>query len=369
LPQLADVTFQEDLGTMGDKVNRLVEMAQQIAEQLHLDAQQCSSIERTALLCKADLVTQMVVEFPELQGVMGEKYALAGGETETVAQGIFEHYLPRGAGDEMPQSLNGQVTGIADRLDTLIGIFGLGLLPSGSSDPFALRRAANGIINITWSAQLSINLAQLIEQGAADFLAGHPDQESPAPALKAFFLQRLHVLLEDELGIDYDLANAVLGEGDAEYAERALQDLLDVQKRAQFLQQIRRNGMLEQIYETVNRSTRLAAKGDLNTKILAAAAVVSPKFFEKSSETAFYEALLSLAPESQAALREGNYQRLVDALAKIAPIVSNFFDGTDSVLVMDENRQIRQNRLNLLGLLRNHSRILADFGQIVKGLE
>ena len=269
----------------------------------------------------------------------------------------------------MPQSLNGQVTGIADRLDTIIGVFGLGLIPSGSSDPFALRRAANGIINITWYAQLSVNLAHLIEQGSADFLAGHPDRESPASALKAFFIQRLHALLEDELGIDYDLANAVLGEGDEEYSERALQDLLDVRKRARFLQEIRRNGMLEQIYETVNRSTRLAGKGDLDTKILQAAAVVSPKLFEKPTENAFYEALLSLAPESQVARREGNYQRLVDALTKIAPTVSDFFDGAESVLVMDENPKIRQNRLNLLGLLRNHSRVLADFGQIVKGLD
>jgi glycyl-tRNA synthetase beta chain len=368
LPQLAEVTFQEDLGTMGDKVNRIVEMAQQLAEQLRLDSQQCSAIERTALLCKADLVTQMVYEFPELQGVMGQKYALVSGEPAAVAQGIFEHYLPRSARDQMPESLTGQVVGIADRLDTLTSIFGLGLIPTGSSDPFALRRAANAIVNLTWHAQLPLNLAQLIEQGAADFLEGHPDRQSPVPALKTFFLQRLHALLEDELGIDYDLANAVLGEGDGEYAERALADLLDVRERAQFLQQIRRNGMLEQIYETVNRSTRLAAKGNLDTRTLAPAAAVSPEFFEKPAENAFYEAILSLIPESQAARRERNYQRLVEALAKIAPTVSNFFDGADSVLVMDENPEIRQNRLNFLGLLRNHSRILADFGQIVKGL-
>jgi glycyl-tRNA synthetase beta chain len=368
LPQLADVTFQEDLGTMGDKVNRIVELAQQIAEQLRLDGQQWSAIERTALLCKADLVTQMVYEFPELQGVMGEKYALACGEPEAIARGIFEHYLPRGAADQMPQSLTGQVVGIADRLDTLISIFGLGLIPSGSSDPFALRRAANATINITWHAQLPLNLSQLIEQGAADFLAGHPDRESPAPVLKTFFFQRLHALLEDELGIDYDLANAVLGEGDGEYVERALGDLLDLRERAQFLQQIRRNGILEQIYETVNRSTRLAAKGELNRKTLDPVGAILPRLFEKPSENALYKALLSLVPESQAAHRERNYQRLVEALVKIAPTVSNFFDGTDSVLVMDENPEIRRNRLNLLGLLRNHSRILADFGQIVKGL-
>ena len=174
LPQLSDVTFQENLGTMADKVNRIVITAQQVSEQLQLGAEQAGEIERTALLCKTDLVTQMVYEFPELQGIMGEKYAIACGESDTVAQGIVEHYLPRGAGDKMPQSLAGQVVGISDRLDTLVSIFGLGLVPSGSSDPFALRRAANAIISITWHSGLSLNLLELIEQGSGDFLRAQP---------------------------------------------------------------------------------------------------------------------------------------------------------------------------------------------------
>lgn len=366
LPELANVTFQEELGTMRDKVDRIIEIAQQIAEQLDLTPQQRSEIESTATLCKADLVTQMVYEFPELQGIMGQKYALASGESESVAQGIFEHYLPRTAEDRMPESLTGQVVGIADRLDTLVSIFGLGMLPTGSSDPFALRRAANAVINITWHAQLPIDLAQLLEQGAADFVTAHPDKESPLPSLQAFFIQRIHTLLEDDLKIDYDLVNAVLGEDDREYAERALRDLLDVRDRAQFLQSIRQNGLLDTIYETVNRSARLAVKGDLDKQQLDPAAVVRPELFEKPSEQAFYDALVQLVPQTQAAQADRNYQLLVDALAKIAPTVSNFFDGPESVLVMDENPEIRQNRLNLLGLLRNHARILADFGAIVK---
>ncbi|MGL5034643.1 MAG: glycine--tRNA ligase subunit beta, partial [Microcystaceae cyanobacterium] len=208
LPQLETVTFQAELGTMRDKVDRIMEMAQQIAEQLKLGEQQRSEIESTAMLCKADLVTQMVYEFPELQGIMGQKYALVSGESVAVALGIFEHYLPRNAEDKLPRSLPGQVVGLSDRLDTLISIFGLGLLPTGSSDPFALRRAANGIINITWSAQLGINLEQLLTQGSQDFITAHPDKNSPLELLKTFFIQRLQTLLEDELGIDYDLVKA-----------------------------------------------------------------------------------------------------------------------------------------------------------------
>lgn len=367
LPQLETVTFQEELGTMRDKVDRIMEVAQQVAEQLNLGEQDRQEIESTALLCKADLVTQMVYEFPELQGIMGQKYALVSGESQAVADGIFEHYLPRNVEDSLPETLTGQVVGISDRLDTLVSIFGLGLLPTGSSDPFALRRAANAIINITWSANLGLNLEQLLSQGSRDFITAHPDKESPLELLKNFFMQRIKTLLEDELKIDYDLVNAVLGENDADYTQLALENLLDVRDRAQFLQSIRNNGQLQQIYETVNRSARLANKGDLHTPILDPKTVINPELLIKSSEKALYDALIAIVPTTETAQRDHNYQSLVDGLANIAPTVANFFDGEDSVLVMDENLDVRQNRLNLLGLLRNHARVLADFGAIIKG--
>jgi glycyl-tRNA synthetase beta chain len=159
-----------------------------------------------------------------------------------------------------------------------------------------------------------------------------------------------------------------LGENDPEYTERALQDLLDVRDRALYLQQIRNDGTLDKIYETVNRSTRLAAQGDLDTKQLEPTGLVVPELFQKSSEQAFYNAIVELVQQTQTAQRSRNYQLLVAALEKIAPTVSNFFDGPESVLVMDNNPDIKRNRLNLLGLLRNHARVLADFGAIVKNL-
>ena len=366
LPQLETVTFQEDLGTMREKVDRIIDTANTVAEQLNLSETERNEIESTALLCKADLVTQMVYEFPELQGVMGQKYALVSGESEKVAQGIFEHYLPRGADDIMPQTLNGQVVGIADRLDTLVSIFGLGMIPSGSSDPFALRRAANAIINITWDGDLDINLERLITQGATDFVAAHDLKESPVDSLQYFFIQRLRTLLQEEKNIDYDLVNAVLGEDDPEYTTRALEDLLDVRDRALFLQSIRDNGQLDLIYETVNRSARLAIKGDLDTQSLEPQELVNCEIFEKSSEQNFYDALVELVPQTIAAQEQRNYQLLVDSLTRIVPTVSNFFDGEESVLIMAEDPDIKRNRLNLLGLLRNHARVLADFGAIVK---
>lgn len=369
LPQLEKVTFQEDLGSLRAKVERIVKIAGQITDQLQLDPNKRQNIQRAALLIKADLVTQMVYEFPELQGIMGEKYALASGEPEEVAKAIFEHYLPRNADDILPQTITGQVVALADKLDTLVSIFGLGLIPTGSSDPFALRRAANAVINIAWAANLPINLADLLEQITTDFVAAYHKEQAPLVAtLREFFLQRIRTLLQEEKQIDYDLVNAVLGENDPEYAERALNDLLDVRDRALYLQQIRRDGTLDHIYETVNRSARLAVQGDLDTQQLDPSAVVQKSLFQKPSEAAFYNALVELVPQTQAAQQSRNYQLLVAALGKITPTVSSFFDGADSVLVMDPNPDIKRNRLHLLGLLRNHARVLADFGAIVKNL-
>ncbi|MBD2564435.1 MULTISPECIES: glycine--tRNA ligase subunit beta [Nostoc] len=369
LPQLEKVTFQEELGSVRTKVDRVVKIAERITTQLELAEDQSQKVQRAALLCKADLVSQMVYEFPELQGIMGEKYALASGEDAEVAKAIYQHYLPTGASDNFPETLTGQIVGLADRLDTLVSIFGLGLIPSGSSDPFALRRAANAVVKITWFYNLPINLDDLLAQIATDFAAKYrKDQASLTAALQEFFLQRIRTLLQEEKQIDYDLVNAVLGENDPEYTERTLKDLLDVRDRALYLQQIRNDSTLDNIYETVNRSTRLAAQGDLDTKQLEPTSVVRPELFQKPSETALYNALIESVPQTQAAQQTRNYQLLVAALAKIAPTVSNFFDGPDSVLVMDSNPEVKRNRLHLLGLVRNHARVLADFGAIVKNL-
>jgi len=366
LPKLETVTFQEDLGTVRAKVDRLCKIANLIVNQLQLTAEENLNIARAALLCKADLVTQIVYELPEMQGIMGQKYALASGESEAVATGIVEHYLPKGAGDKLPQTITGQIVGIADKLDTLVSIFGLGMLPTGSSDPFALRRAANAIVNIIWTAELSVNLHQLLAESVGEFTAIRPEASSELLSqLYEFFLQRIRTLLQEEKHVDYDLVNAVLGENDPEYTERALRDLLDTLERALFLQQIRNDNTLDKIYETVNRSTRLAAQGDLDKIELEPKKAVKPELFQKSAEQAFYDALVQLVPQTQLSKQTRNYQQLVDSLTEIAPTVSNFFDGPESVLVMDSDPEIKRNRLSLLGLLRNHARVLADFGAIV----
>ncbi|MCG9893688.1 MAG: glycine--tRNA ligase subunit beta [Thermosynechococcaceae cyanobacterium MS004] len=389
LPKLETVTFQADLGSVRAKADRIQQNAQMITQQLtqplSLDAKTIASIDRAALLCKADLVTQMVGEFPELQGIMGEKYAIASGEPEAVATAIAEHYHPRTAEDSLPQSLPGQVVAISDRLDTLVCIFGLGMLPTGSSDPFALRRAANAVLNIIWSAQLPLNLKQLLQSATARFTqtfhtltpqrvaskpgasqTGSSPQDTLQIQLQDFFLQRIRTLLQEEHHIDYDLVSAVLGETDPDYTQRALEDLLDLLTRAQFLQQLRADGTLGTLYETINRATRLAKQGSLDTHTLDPAAAIDPAHLQQASEKALYHEIVALLPQTQRASQARDYALLVQELVAIAPRVSDFFDGADSVLVMAEDPNLRQNRLNLLGLLRNHARVLADFGEVVK---
>ncbi|MGB3138801.1 MAG: glycine--tRNA ligase subunit beta, partial [Nodosilinea sp.] len=375
--KLETVTFEEQLGSMAAKVKRIGAVADHLCDQLNLAAQPRQHARRAAHLCKADLVTQMVGEFPELQGVMGQKYALHSGEPEAVATAIFEHYLPRGAQDSLPQSLVGQVVGIADRLDTLVGIFSTGQIPTGSSDPFALRRAANAVLNIIWSAGLPLNLARLLDTVVNDY-AKDPTLKVNAPEalriqLHDFFLQRVQSLLQDELGIDYDLVNAVLSDGSKlsspglASGHRALSDPLDVKDRALFLQDMRRSGRMDKVYETINRATRLAAQGSLSTQVLDPVDAVDPSALEAKTERAFLTALNTLVPQTQAAQAGRDYDQLVAGLEQVAPVVSDFFDGPDSVLVMAEDPAVRQNRLNLLSLLRNHALVLGDFGAIVKG--
>lgn len=377
VPALEQVTFQADLGSMRDKTTRIIQISELICQQIkpsEPEYEDIQAIQRAAFLCKADLVTQMVGEFPELQGIMGGKYALASNESATVARAIQEHYLSPETFSLGETTLPGKVVAMADRLDTLVSIFGLGLIPSGSSDPFALRRAANLIIRIIYkiaskNPQLQLNLQQLLQQCIEQFTAKFVKSTPAATLLEQledFFLQRIRNTLDEDEQIDYDLNNAILGEADPEYTQRALASIPDTIDRAKFLQQMRQDGSLDRIYETVNRASRLARQGDLDTVTLDPASVIQPKLLKQPSEQAFYQALVDLLPQTKAAQASRNYRQLVEAIAAIAPTVSRFFDGPESVLVMDENLEIRRNRLNLLGLLRNHARVLADFGAIVK---
>ena len=366
--RLQAVTFAEGLGSMRDKVERIRQISRLIAAALKLDPQEQALVDRTAYLCKADLVTQMVYEFPELQGIMGAEYARQDGEPEAVAEGIEQHYWPLGAGEALPASLTGRVVGWADRLDTLVGMFRLGQIPTGSSDRFALRRAANSLVLIAWDAGWTFDFNSLLQRVVQDYAAG---DEKTLKALQEFLLQRLQILLQEEKRIDYDLVRAVVGDPEAlqegepaksDLPRRALANLPLTLLRAEYLQHLRATGELADLYPTLNRCARLAAQGDLDSAVLDPAAAVDADLLQEAAERELYEACQRVYRLGVEPALQGDFTPLVEGLQAAAPAVDRFFEA---VLVMDPDPRLRANRLNLLGVLRNQSRLLGDMGAVV----
>lgn len=362
--QLARVTFAEGLGSLLDRVERLEWLTDVLLELLPVEAATADHARRAAHLCKHDLVSQMVGEFPELQGVMGGKYLLAEGEPRAVALAVLEHYLPRGAGDDLPSSDAGAVVALAERLELLLSIYAKGERPSGSSDPYALRRAGNGLLQILWERGWTLDLQALLQRATAHWAALLPHCAVEAPALAAelgeFLRQRLVSLLEEQ-GLDADLVQAVAGEGLA--VDRVLQDPADARQRAELLTALRSSGELAGVQAVVTRAARLAEKGSLDTGVLSPAAVVEAALFEKTSEAAMLAVLEQLQPIA-AGQGAGRYGELARALAASRDTLAAFFDGEQSVMVMADDAAVRRNRLNLLGVLRNQAAVLADFSRI-----
>ena len=357
--KLEQVTFEQSLGSMLAKVERIETISGWIAEQLELSPTDTAEVVKTARLCKADLMSQMVYEFPEMQGVMGRDYALHGGESAAVADGIEQHYWPLGAGDRLPETVTGQVVGIGDRVDSLVGLFKIGKIPSGSSDRFALRRAANSIVSIVWQANLPLDLLALLTRAVNTYAAESPET---LDRLVEFFGQRIQTLLQEDCHIDYDLVNAVVGTDKPDMMRRALQDLRGTRQRAEYLYQLRQDGTLAQIYPTVNRTARLAEKGELAADILDPTAAIDPAVLKEVEETALFEASKTVYSQGQATLSTNDYTLLVTSLLDAAPAVTDFFEA---VLVMDKDPAVRTNRLNLLSVLSHNAQLLADFGAVV----
>ena len=362
--QLARVTFAEGLGSLLDRVERLEWCTDVLLEQLDLPASDADPARRAAHLCKHDLVSQMVGEFPELQGVMGGKYLLAEGEPRAVALAVLEHYLPRGAGDALPSSDAGAVVALAERLELLLSIYAKGERPSGSSDPYALRRAGNGLLQILWSRGWALDLHQLLQRATAHWADLFPhfavDTAALAAELGEFLRQRVQSLLE-ETGVDSDLVQAVAGDSVA--LERVLQDPADARQRASLLMELRGSGELSAVQAVVTRAARLAEKSALAPAVLRAEGVVNPALFEQPSEANMLAVLEQLQPIAEGQ-SEARYRLLAEGLSSGASALAAFFDGDQSVMVMADDAAVRNNRLNLLAVLRNQASVLADFSRI-----
>lgn len=347
LEKLATVSFQEGLGNMQDKSKRLVQIAVMLAMATNAKVDK-EKLERAALLSKCDLVTGMVVEFTELEGVMGREYAKLDGEAEEVATAIYEHYLPRFAGDELPESDIGRIVGIADKLDNICATFSRGLAPTGSQDPYALRRQALGIINILLSAGYHLSLYKVIA-GVLYLLNIAPTETAKlVPQIAEFMRQRLRNLLIEQ-GVRYDVADAVL-------AEERNDDFADICARAAALNDFVNSADAPALIQAAARAANLVKKMESETAI-------NPQLFESPAESALHEAVVSASKEVLAAAVKYDYARVLAEAAKLVAPINKFFDD---VMVMVEDERVKDNRLALLSAVRDVTHAAGDLNKIVQ---
>ncbi|OXL84939.1 glycine--tRNA ligase subunit beta [Paenibacillus sp. SSG-1] len=348
LSKLESIVFHEEIGTVGDKVRRIRRIADQIGEALQISGTDSESVSRAADICKFDLVTQMVYEFPELQGVMGEDYARKAGEREDVAKAVFEHYQPRSASDDVPSSLVGSIVSIADKIDTIVGCFSIGIIPTGSQDPYALRRQSQGIVQILLAKQMPLTLSQLfgIALGVhAELRSLDRQPDDIRKDLAEFFSLRVKKLLSETLR--YDVVDAVISAG--------FDDVISVVSRGEALMQAVNSGDdFKTTVESFNRVSNLAAKAEK-------AEVQEPLFVEEA-ESNLFRAWQSITDDYHAALSERDGAKALALLADIKEAVTKFFD---SVMVMAEDERVRANRLGLLASIDRDLKQFADFNKLV----
>jgi len=326
LEDLAHVTFHQELGTYRDKARRMAELVAAFGGN--------EQAQRAALLAKCDLTTGMVGEFPELQGVVGGLYARAQGEPEAVAQAIYEHYKPAGMDDAIPGTSEGRLVALADKVDTLREAFRIGLVPTGSKDPFALRRAAQGVVRILVEGDLALPLAMLAAGDAA---------------LEEFLLERVRYYFRDVRGYAYDEVNAVLAAGAG--------TLPDVARRLEALRRVRPTENFEAIAASFKRIKNILRQAGWSN-----GGEVNPALLEAGEEAALYRRFLEIREIVEARRRERDYAPALEAIASLRPQVDRFFDH---VLVNAPEPALRANRLALLGRLLEEFSSIADFSEIV----
>lgn len=338
LPRLETVLFQQQLGTLKDKTDRIEQLAGEIAKQIGADEVKAK---RAGLLSKCDLMTNMVFEFTDTQGVMGMHYARHDGEDEEVAVALNEQYMPRFAGDELPKSLVASAVALADKFDTLTGIFGIGQAPKGSADPFALRRAALGALRIIVEKNLPLDLEDLVKKSAALFGDKLTNQNVVADVVD-FMLGRFRAWYQDE-GIAVDVIQAVLARRPTRPA--------DFDARVRAVSHFRTLDSAEALAAANKRVSNILAKADAAIGEINLTACVEP------AEKALAEAVLALRTEVQPLIAKGDYTAVLDKLANLRAPVDNFFDN---VMVNAEDPALRQNRLAILNTLQGLFLQVAD---------
>ncbi|HTY13021.1 MAG TPA: glycine--tRNA ligase subunit beta [Candidatus Omnitrophota bacterium] len=343
VPDLKRVEYFEKLGNMFDKTERLKKLSVTLARHLKLDEDQCRSVAAAAELSKADLITHMVFEFPELQGVMGREYSIASGETREVGAAIFEHYLPRSADDRLPQTPAGIALSLADKIDSLAGCFSIGKIPTGSEDPYGLRRAAYGIVKIVLDKKLDLMLDEMFDHALNLYAREGVASARVIKQLLEFIGGRVKIVLLDEK-IPSDVAEAVLSE---------FNDILEAREMAAALVADRREEWFAGVAATHSRISRIA-KGAKREQVIEAD-LADPEEIELN------KLYLSVNWEVSEKVNAGNYKQALLELARLTVPVEAFFK---KVLVLCEDERLRANRLALLRSIEKTFLKVADFTKL-----
>ncbi|MCA1797251.1 MAG: glycine--tRNA ligase subunit beta [Desulfuromonadaceae bacterium] len=343
LAALKNVVYQKQLGTSYEKVQRFSALACHLA-QSH-DPESVELTQRAATLAKCDLETGMVNEFPELQGIMGREYALLEGENERVARAIYEHYLPIQAGGDLPGDNIGAFVSIADKIDTICGCFGVGLIPTGTADPYALRRSAIGILNIIQERGFEISIPELVHMAVIQLEAKltRPVQEVESDVVEFIRLRFVNMLIAQ--GIAPDVVDAVLSAG--------FEQIRDARQRVDALNTLKKQDDFEPLASTFKRVGNIISGG--------VEAQINPQLFEAQSENDLHAALNDVRIRVDAAMQEGKYLDALHAIATLRPAVDSFFDD---VMVMARDEQVKTNRLALLTEVSSLFSGLADFSRL-----
>jgi glycyl-tRNA synthetase beta chain len=356
LPKLERVTYESRLGSYRDKVERVRSIARWLTEQwfnLGMLQAHVAEADRAAELAKCDLATEMVREFTELQGIVGGLYARAQGEPDEVADAVYDHYRPVGLDDPIPRNVTGCAVALADKLDSVVGCFAVGVVPTGSSDPYALRRAALGIVKIVLDRKLALSLSLAIGAAAKALLTQKP-KRGVIPAQEAqileFILDRAKFVFREREGYGYDEVSAVFRAG--------ADDLVDAQKRLASLKAIRKSKNFEPLAVSFKRIRKILEKAGV---AIGDGRRVNPELFENAAERELYSAVRDAASKVQALKRAGKYQEALETIAGLRKSVDQFFDG---VMVMAENEAVRNNRLTLLAELLREFTTVADFSEL-----
>jgi glycyl-tRNA synthetase beta chain len=356
LPKLERVTYESRLGSYRDKVERIRSLARWLAEQwfnLGMVQAHVAEADRAAELAKCDLASEMVREFPELQGIVGGLYAKAQGEPDEVSDAVYDHYRPVGLDDPIPRNLIGCAVALADKFDSIVGCFAVGAAPTGSSDPFALRRAALGIVKITLERKLPLSLS-LTVAAAAKALHANPPKRTVTPDQEKqvldFLIDRARFVFREKEGFSYDEVNAVFRSGG--------DDLVDSRRRLEALRAIRKSKNFEPLTVSFKRIRKILEKAAIPA---GETQQVSVELFQNDAEKGLYSAMHSAVPRVNEQKRAGHFREALEVIAALRPDVDKFFE---QVMVMAEEEAVRKNRLALLSELLREFTTIADFSEI-----